>query len=162
MVIQKVLGLNPFRIQSYKSELAKAVGYSQVLSNALKKLKARFSVEKRIAIADSPDTSFEALQHLSQDENADLRFALAENHNIDKRILNTLTQDSNPYIAHRAQKTLDRLKNVVKGVITSLIPLKLVPTYPYYKKVKGNPSSTNDNTRGIDSGPGKSSIALEA
>ena len=67
------------------------------------------SAEDRLAIADDPRTSFKTLQHLSRDANMDLRFAMAENHNIDARILRSLTGDINPYVAHRATKTLDRL-----------------------------------------------------
>jgi hypothetical protein len=72
-------------------------------------LRAGCSVEDRIAIADDPRTSFKILQHLSKDASMDLRFALAENHNIDARILMTLTGDINPFVAHRATKTLARV-----------------------------------------------------
>jgi hypothetical protein len=47
---------------------------------------------------------------LAQDESADLRYQLAENHNIHKSVLNLLADDSHPYVAHRAQKTLKRLE----------------------------------------------------
>jgi hypothetical protein len=35
---------------------------------------------------------------------------LAENHNIDDSVLKLLAEDSHPYVAHRAQKTLKRLE----------------------------------------------------
>jgi hypothetical protein len=61
-------------------------------------------------IGDHLTTSLEALMILTQDESADVRFALAENHNIDESVLNRLVDDTNPYVAYRAQKTLARLR----------------------------------------------------
>ena len=46
---------------------------------------------------------------LANDEDADVRYALAENHNISRAVLNKLEGDSNPYVADRATKTLQRI-----------------------------------------------------
>jgi hypothetical protein len=66
--------------------------------------------QARMDIGDSRDTSLAVLLLLAGDDNADVRFALAENHNINKSVLRRLLEDSNPFVACRAQKTLARLK----------------------------------------------------
>jgi hypothetical protein len=47
---------------------------------------------------------------LIEDPNLDVRYALAENYNIDEEMLKALAKDENPYVAHRAEKTLSRLR----------------------------------------------------
>jgi len=49
---------------------------------------------------------------LACDSSPDLRYAMSENHNIHKDVLNLLADDDNPFVAHRARKTLERLKAV--------------------------------------------------
>jgi hypothetical protein len=51
----------------------------------------------------------ETLWALAQDPCCDVRFALAENHNIDCDILAALADDENPFVAWRARKTIKRL-----------------------------------------------------
>lgn len=51
----------------------------------------------------------ETLWALAHDPCCDVRFALAENHNIDCEILAALANDENPYVAWRARKTIKRL-----------------------------------------------------
>jgi hypothetical protein len=80
-------------------------------SDILCMLAASCNVEVRMAVADNLSASLDTLLMLAQDESEDLRYQLAENHNIDKGILNLLAEDSNPYVAHRAQRTLRRLKD---------------------------------------------------
>jgi hypothetical protein len=46
---------------------------------------------------------------LAVDLDADLRYALAENHNINEGVLELLANDTNPYVADRARRTLTRL-----------------------------------------------------
>lgn len=60
-------------------------------------------------IGDHPDTPLKLLIVLAEDGNADLRFALAENHNIHSNVLCVLAEDANPFVADRAQRTLARL-----------------------------------------------------
>ncbi len=69
-----------------------------------------YETQTRMDIGDHVNTPLEALLLLTEDENADVRFALAENHNIHENVLRLLSQDSNPYVAHRAQKTLARME----------------------------------------------------
>lgn len=68
-------------------------------------------VEVRIAVADNVHTSAETLKVLAGDACADVRYAIAENHNIPTVVLMELTQDDNPYVALRAEKTLRRLQS---------------------------------------------------
>lgn len=51
----------------------------------------------------------ETLWALAHDPCCDVRFALAENHNIDCDILAALVDDENPFVAWRARKTIKRL-----------------------------------------------------
>jgi hypothetical protein len=67
-------------------------------------------VKVRMAIADNGSALLETLMMLAQDESADLRYQLAENHNIHESVLKLLSVDSHPYVAHRAKKTLARLR----------------------------------------------------
>ena len=80
-------------------------------------------VKVRMAIADNRNAALETTMLLAQDEDADLRYQLAENHNIDESVLVFLADDSNPFVAHRARKTLNRLKG---GTIVALPMLKVV------------------------------------
>ncbi len=49
------------------------------------------------------------LQHLALDQSSDVRYALAENAAIPVEVLKVLSRDENPYVAHRADLTLNRL-----------------------------------------------------
>lgn len=62
-----------------------------------------------MAVADHLDTPAAVLLLLADDEDADVRYAIAENHNISRHVLNKLLDDGNPYVAQRAQTTLERL-----------------------------------------------------
>lgn len=66
------------------------------------------SVAIRQAVADHSRTPFLTLLILVDDESADVRYRLAENHNVPERVLQMLAQDENPYVSCRAQSTLDR------------------------------------------------------
>jgi len=88
----------------------------------LSKLAAgNYDTQTRIDIGDDHETTpLEVHAMLAIDENPDVRYALAENHNIDKSVLNILVEDAHPYVAQRAQKTLARLKE--PAVIVALVP----------------------------------------
>lgn len=64
----------------------------------------------KVSKADNRNTSVKALLLLADDEDADLRFAMAENHNISRDVLKKLSEDPNPYVADRATKTLTRIE----------------------------------------------------
>ncbi|HEY9776568.1 MAG TPA: hypothetical protein V6C81_22590 [Planktothrix sp.] len=66
------------------------------------------SVEVRCAVADNHKTPLSALMMLAEDESDDVRYQLAENHNIPDRVLGVLAEDANPYVASRAEATLQR------------------------------------------------------
>ena len=57
----------------------------------------------------SSDSLLKTLITLAQDLNVDVRYAIAENHNIHADVLNILLDDDNPFVAHRAQKTVRAL-----------------------------------------------------
>lgn len=63
----------------------------------------------REAVADNINTPIDTLWLLAKDECVDVRYAIAENHNVPLAILSALMTDENPYVAHRAQMTFDRL-----------------------------------------------------
>lgn len=77
-------------------------------SDTLSKLAAHADVEVRIAVADQRNTPFVTVMLLAQDLHADLRYAMAENHNLHTDVLNMLSNDGNPFVAHRAKKTMAR------------------------------------------------------
>jgi hypothetical protein len=76
-----------------------------------------YDTQTRIDIGDHVSTPLEVHLQLAADENVDVRFALAENHNVHERVLSLLAEDSHPYVAHRAQKTLARLKAGVANIV---------------------------------------------
>ncbi|MFA7341043.1 MAG: hypothetical protein WC028_29940 [Candidatus Obscuribacterales bacterium] len=80
-------------------ETEKLNGQSKVLSDV---------VADRIDLTECCDDA-ETLWALANDLSCDVRFALAENHNIDSDILAILAEDENPYVAWRARKTIKRL-----------------------------------------------------
>lgn len=76
----------------------------------LKRLSKHHSAHVRLAAAENNNMNLETLWQLVQDEDADVRFGMAENHHMPEIVLKALSQDENPYVAHRASKTLERVK----------------------------------------------------
>lgn len=68
------------------------------------------SAEVRIGLLDNPNLPYSIQRRLVFDENADVRYAMAENHNIVRQMLEVLAKDDNPFVVSRAQKTLSRLE----------------------------------------------------
>lgn len=68
-------------------------------------------------VAEDGDASDDILWLLVEDENPDVRFCLAENYNIDPNMLKVLSEDENPYVAHRARKTLMRMEKASGRVV---------------------------------------------
>lgn len=68
------------------------------------------SAEVRIAVSDNPTVPAALLEDLAGDKDDDVRYAVAENHNVPAHVLLRLMEDSNPYVATRAEKTLEKLK----------------------------------------------------
>jgi len=63
----------------------------------------------REAVADNPNTPMDTLWMLAKDESVEVRYAMAENHNMLLGILAALEEDENPYVAHRAGMTIERV-----------------------------------------------------
>lgn len=66
----------------------------------------------RAAVADNARTPVETLWMLARDESADVRYQVAENCTLPRPIIELLTADDNPYVAFRAQITLERISAV--------------------------------------------------
>jgi hypothetical protein len=62
----------------------------------------------RISVAENPNVPSAAMLKLAFDPSADVRYALAENARMPAWVLGTLCKDENPYVACRAQSTIDR------------------------------------------------------
>ena len=74
----------------------------------------------RMQLVDRPEASLEVLMQLTRDVSVDVRFALAENHNVAEEILLELMSDENPYVQERARKTFLRKR---KAEMTSMFRL---------------------------------------
>jgi hypothetical protein len=74
------------------------------------------SPEVRINLAFNPVVTDILLAELAEDEDADVRFALAENPAVPRVTLQRLSTDENPYVAHRAARTLEKLEPVFTTV----------------------------------------------
>lgn len=77
--------------------------------NTLRRLAQSYNTNVREAVAENAGAPNDILNDLSTDECADVRFAIAENPNVPWDILENLTRDENPYVAYRAQTTINRL-----------------------------------------------------
>jgi hypothetical protein len=89
-------------------ELLRLAESPQVSSHTLTALAFHRSVQVRCAVADHGKTPLSTLLMLTQDESEDLRYQLAENHNVDDSVLLRLVDDVNPFVACRAERTLAR------------------------------------------------------
>lgn len=63
----------------------------------------------REAVADHQLCPVSIRLMLADDEYIEVRFALAENHNMPFQVLEKLSQDANPYVANRAERTMRRV-----------------------------------------------------
>ena len=110
--------------------------------DALRELAAHNDLEVRIAVADHRNTPLETLMILAQDECVDLRYAIAENHNIHEDVLNMLAEDDNPFIAFRAEETLERVRRrPIEWLPHSRVRVYLdqEPETQYQRRTSGNP-----------------------
>jgi hypothetical protein len=94
-----------------------------------------YDAQTLIDVGDHVNTPVEVHLVLATHDDADLRFALAENHNLHESVLNVLIEDANPYVAHRARMTLEAHPANVQSA-SSVVPnnplasriLNLVPS----------------------------------
>ncbi len=63
----------------------------------------------RSSVAENQNTPEESFWLLAFDDSTDVRYMLAESAHVPEEILNRLTEDDNPYVALRAQRTVDRI-----------------------------------------------------
>lgn len=85
----------------------------------LTRLMRNSSPQVRMAVAEHPSIPESLLLILARDEDADVRFSLAENARTPESVLNVLCGDENPYVAARAERTLQRNA-------TSVVPAQVV------------------------------------
>jgi hypothetical protein len=108
-----------------------AAEHNTTSSATLSKLAAHNDLGVRTAVAENPNTLLSTVMRLAQDQCVDLRYAIAENHQMDGHVLRLLLADDNPYVAHRAERTLARCANEANIVSLPVVPgisdrLKLV------------------------------------
>jgi len=77
--------------------------------DVLKRLASDQNSEVRLAVAENPHIPAEILEMLVADTDVDVRFGVAENPHIHEDVLFQLTNDDNPFVRHRAMKTLEML-----------------------------------------------------
>ena len=65
----------------------------------------------RIGLTYNPSLPVSFLHDLANDPHPDVRYAVAESPHVPKPILVCLWSDENPYVANRAQRTLERIAN---------------------------------------------------
>lgn len=71
----------------------------------------------RLAVAENSNVSAGTFSRLASDRNIDVRYCLAENVHTPQTVLLKLSGDDNPYVAARAEQTLNRLSgaDVIEG-----------------------------------------------
>jgi hypothetical protein len=67
----------------------------------------------RASVAENKKAPYQLIIRLAQDEDPTVRYQLAENPHLPMDVLKQLSEDDNPYVACRAQKTIDRVSQVV-------------------------------------------------
>lgn len=88
-------------------------------STTLAKLAIHEDPQVRAAVAENMNTSIKTIWKLARDESADVRLRLAESYTIPIAVLKVLAEDENPYVAHRAQRTIFRILKEVSELRTA-------------------------------------------
>jgi len=92
-------------------EVRRRVGENhQTPSEVLQKLASDEHPEVRAAVGENHMTPQEVLEQLACDEHLDVRYSLTENCNLPLAILSRLAEDENPYVSHRARRTMRMVK----------------------------------------------------
>ena len=91
--------------------------------SALEHLARSDSATVRSAVAENENVSPDILTILGADDDDDVRYQLAENPHLPEELLVALTEDQNPYVADRAEKTLNRIAGgtVIEGAFLRLV-----------------------------------------
>jgi hypothetical protein len=87
----------------------------------------------RSSLAENEKTPPESLWLLAFDDCVDVRYMVAESAHVPEEILKRLTEDENPYVALRAQKTVDKLNS------NSAIRQTLSKVFSFVRRVLGSP-----------------------
>ncbi len=75
----------------------------------LVKLSSHPEPQVRASCAENTNISIKTVWRLARDSSADVRLRLAESYTIPLAVLRVLSEDENPYVAYRAQRTMRRL-----------------------------------------------------
>ena len=94
----------------WESIVARVAENPNTESEILVKLAAHAHPDVRMALTENPNTPPRVLVMLAADDHVDVRYSLAENHNAPLSVLDLLCNDENPYVADRANKTRDRVR----------------------------------------------------
>ncbi len=78
-------------------------------TSVLEQLAEHNEIAVKEAVIDNPATPMDILEMMLRDNDSEVRYALAENHNVPIRIIEPLCMDDNPYVADRAQRTMERI-----------------------------------------------------
>lgn len=66
--------------------------------------------EVRLAVVSNPSTPFSSLVALLKDQSCDVRYGIAEDPGSPEWILYSLCFDENPYVANRAEATIEKFQ----------------------------------------------------
>jgi hypothetical protein len=80
----------------------------QTSAQTLEKLAQHTDSTVRLAVADNKNTPLTILLEMAVGSDVDVRYQMAENPALSAKMLTQLAQDSNAYVADRAEKTLLR------------------------------------------------------
>ncbi|MBP9093263.1 hypothetical protein KBI23_19735 [bacterium] len=80
-------------------------------------------LEIKLAVAENRSTSLCTLLEMARNDDADLRFSMAENANLPIAVLTLLSEDDNPYISCRAERTLCLIRKGRKTAETNVISI---------------------------------------
>ena len=106
--------LQPFELDTLSitapiDTLVRIATHRNTPRRTLARLAASSHSDVRCAVGENAGTPLEVLRCLARDIDPDVRYSLAENHNLCVEILNMLLGDENPYVAVRAQRTIERI-----------------------------------------------------
>lgn len=87
----------------------------------------------RSSVAENANTPVESFWLLAFDDCIDVRYMLAESAHVPEEVLKRLTEDDNPYVALRAQRTVERIASS-----TGSIRQTLSKVFTFVRRVLGS------------------------
>lgn len=88
-------------------------------STTLARLSMHDEPAVRAAVAENLNTSIKTIWKLARDPHCDVRFRVAESYSVPLAVLKVLSEDANPFVAHRAQTTIYRILKEVSELRTA-------------------------------------------